>query len=130
MTLSVFFSMYYFDTTSSQSQYPTNNTSVCINPDVTLVVFFSIYRSNTTRFQTQCPTNNTSVCINPDVTLAVFFSIYRSDTTRFRTYCSLHKKWNVSKLNKVKIHTQLIYILGFMVHVKNMDGRVCSELKL
>ena len=53
MTLSVFFSMYYFDTPSSQSQYPTNNTSVCINPDTTLAVFFSIYRLDTTRFQTQ-----------------------------------------------------------------------------
>ena len=89
--LTVFFSMYCLDTNPSQTQCPTNNASVCLNPDTTLYVFFSMYRSDTTPSQTQYPTNNTSVCINPDTTLYVFFSMYRSDTIHSQTQCPIAK---------------------------------------
>ena len=42
----------YWDTTCSWTQCPTNNTSVCINPDTTLYVFFSMYRTDTIRSRT------------------------------------------------------------------------------
>ena len=58
--------------------------------------------------------NNNLVCINPDTTLSVFLSMYPSDTTRPET---LHKKLYVSKCNKAKVHVQMIYILGFMLHI-------------
>ena len=57
------------------------------------------------------------VCISPDTTLCVFLSMYSSDTTCPQTLCSLHRKIYVSKCNKAKVHVQLIYILGFMLHI-------------
>ena len=41
-TLSVLFSLYRSDTTRSRTQYPTNNTSVCINPDMTHRSMYSL----------------------------------------------------------------------------------------
>ena len=61
--------------------------------------------------------NNNLLCINPDTTLSVFLSMYPSDTTRPQTLCSLHKKLIVSKCNNAKVRVQLIYILGFMLHI-------------
>ena len=52
--------------------------------------------------------NTTLVFFNPETTLSVFFNMYRLDTSR-------------SKRNKAKVHVQLIYILGYTVHVNNMD---------
>ena len=35
------------------------------------------------------------------------------------TLCSLHENYYVSKRNEAKVHVQLIYILGIIVHVND-----------
>ena len=66
--------------------------------------------------------NNTSVCNNPDTVLYVFFNVYRTDTT------ALYTRINVSKLNEAKDLVKLIFILGFMVHVKSMLNLIVVKL--
>ena len=56
------------------------------------------------------------------MTLNVFFNVYRTDTI------ALYMRINVSKRNAAKYLVQLIYILGFMAHVKSMLNLIVVKL--
>ena len=63
---------------------------------------------------------NTLVCINPDTTFSVFLSIF---FIRIQLALELYTlpRINTSDRNKTKVHIQLNYILGLIVHGNNMD---------
>ena len=99
------------------------NTLVCINPDTTISVFLIIYRLYITCLRTLYSLHtrsNTLVCINPDSTLSVFLSMNQSRYNSLRNTC-IYRMYR----NETTVHIQLVYILGFIVHVNNMDLWVC-----